>query len=122
MSRETLYSRHEWVKLCTLVEIQDSESHTLGGGMHLYVEFTRECAFVPPLPPPLRARGNFETQDGQNKLTIGSCVSVRSSRYEARGKFGEHERWNLFFSRDLFADVMSVHNRNMKHARVIEFD
>ena len=25
-------------------------------------------------------------------LTIGSYVSVRSSRYEARGKFGEHER------------------------------
>ena len=27
-----------------------------------------------------------------------------------------------FFSRDLFADVMSVHNRNMKHTRAIEFD
>ena len=25
-------------------------------------------------------------------ITIGSYVSVRSSRYEARGKFGEHER------------------------------
>ena len=25
-------------------------------------------------------------------LTIGSYVSVRSSWYEARGKFGEHER------------------------------
>ena len=25
-----------------------------------------------------------------------------------------------FFLRDLFADVMSVHNRNMKHAHVIE--
>ena len=25
-------------------------------------------------------------------LTIGSYVSVRLSRYEARGKFGEHER------------------------------
>ena len=25
-------------------------------------------------------------------LTIGSDVSVRSSRYEARGKFGKHER------------------------------
>ena len=25
-------------------------------------------------------------------LTIGSCVSVRSSRYEAHGKFGDHER------------------------------
>ena len=23
---------------------------------------------------------------------------------------------------DLFADVMSVHNRNMKHAHAIEFD
>ena len=29
---------------------------------------------------------------------------------------------NFFSSRDLFADVMSVHNRNMKHARAIEFD
>ena len=29
---------------------------------------------------------------------------------------------NLFFSRDLSADVMSVHNRNMKHARAIESD
>ena len=28
----------------------------------------------------------------------------------------------LFYSRDLFADVMSVHNRNMKHARATEFD
>ena len=27
-----------------------------------------------------------------HKLTIGSCVSVRSSRYEACGKFGEHKR------------------------------
>ena len=28
----------------------------------------------------------------------------------------------IFFLKDLFADVMSVHNRNMKHARAIEFD
>ena len=28
----------------------------------------------------------------------------------------------IFFLRDLFADVMSVHNRNMKHAHAIEFD
>ena len=27
-----------------------------------------------------------------------------------------------FFSRDMFADVVSVHNRNMKHVRAIEFD
>ena len=27
----------------------------------------------------------------------------------------------IFLSRDLFADVMSVHNRNMKHAHAIEF-
>ena len=27
-----------------------------------------------------------------------------------------------FFSRDLFADAMSVRNRDMKHARAIEFD
>ena len=28
----------------------------------------------------------------------------------------------IFFSRDLFADVISMYNRNMKHARAIEFD
>ena len=27
-----------------------------------------------------------------------------------------------FFLRDRFADVKSMHNRNMKHARAIEFD
>ena len=27
-----------------------------------------------------------------------------------------------FFSRDLSVDVMSMHNRNMKHAHAIEFD
>ena len=26
------------------------------------------------------------------------------------------------FSRDVFADIMSVHKRNMKHARALEFD
>ena len=30
--------------------------------------------------------------------------------------------FNFFFSTDLFADVMRVHNRNMKHAHAIEFD
>ena len=28
----------------------------------------------------------------------------------------------IFFSRDLFADIMNVHNRNMKQARTIECD
>ena len=28
----------------------------------------------------------------------------------------------FFFLRDSFADIMSVHNRNMKHACAIEFD
>ena len=31
-------------------------------------------------------------------------------------------RLKIFFSRDLSADVMSEHNRNMKHAGAIEFD
>ena len=74
-----------------------------------------------------------------SQLTIDSYVSVCSSSYEARGKFGEHERCvrvargvaesnssflsgKCIFPRDLFADVMSVHNRNMKHVRAIEFD
>ena len=34
--------------------------------------------------------------------------------FDPAGKF--------FFLRDLFAGVTSVHNRNMKHARAIEFD
>ena len=29
---------------------------------------------------------------------------------------------NFFPQRDLFTDVMSVHNRNMKHAHAVEFD
>ena len=29
---------------------------------------------------------------------------------------------NFFFSRNLFADVMSMHNRNMKYTCAIEFD
>ena len=29
---------------------------------------------------------------------------------------------NFFFSTDLFADVMSGYNRNMKQAHAIEFD
>ena len=28
----------------------------------------------------------------------------------------------IFFSRELFADVISVHNRNEERARAIEFD
>ena len=28
----------------------------------------------------------------------------------------------FFFPRDLFADIMSVHNRNMKHVCAIELD
>ena len=30
--------------------------------------------------------------------------------------------WKIFFLRDLFADVMSMHNRNMKHTHAMEFD
>ena len=29
---------------------------------------------------------------------------------------------NFFSARDLFADIISVHNRNMKHAHTLEFD
>ena len=74
---------------------------------------------------------------------------MHSLRYEAHRKFGEHERCvtsqvlhilmnaqltyepivlshfqpkGKFFLGDSFADVMSMHNRNMKHARTIEFD
>ena len=30
--------------------------------------------------------------------------------------------FKFFLSRDLFADFMSVHSRNIKHAHAIEFD
>ena len=42
----------------------------------------------------VRKRWGFggEGDDKFSELTIGSCVSVRSSRYEARRKFGGHER------------------------------
>ena len=36
--------------------------------------------------------------------------------------FEDFQLMGIFFSRDLFADVMSVYNRNMKHVRAIEFD
>ena len=35
---------------------------------------------------------------------------------------GSLDPMEIFFSRDLFADVMFVHNRNEKHARAIKFD
>ena len=35
---------------------------------------------------------NFNLKITLPYLTVGSYVSVRSSRYEALGKFGEHER------------------------------
>ena len=41
-----------------------------------------------------KMRRSVHTKGGEDKvnLTIGSHVSVRSSRYEARRNFGEHER------------------------------
>ena len=72
-SREMLYSKHELVKLCTLVKIQDSESHTLVDGT--YMLRSPESVHLYPLPfptpPPLpRAWENFKTQDGQNKMHL----------------------------------------------------
>ena len=71
-SREMLYSKHELDKLCTLVKIQDSESHTLVDGT--YMLRSPESVHLYPLPfptPPLpRAWENFETQDGQNKMHL----------------------------------------------------
>ena len=48
---------------------------------------------------------------GMLKLTIGSYVSVRSSRYEARGKFGEHERCGKTF-RDAVNDLVLDWSQN----------
>ena len=45
---------------------------------------------------------------------------VRSLVWEIKKE--KAKKTTSFFWRDLFADVMSVHNRNMKHARAIEFD
>ena len=51
-----------------------------------FVLFLRIFVFV-------RYRKYWKKKSSQeNHLTIGSYVSVHSSRYEARGKFGEHER------------------------------
>ena len=47
------------------------------------------------------------------------------SRYWAREKFGEHERGARVAecnSSPLSADVISVLNKNIRHARTIEFD
>ena len=54
---------------------------------------------------------------GSSSSSTGSQLSmfvVKSQSKKLRRKF--------FFLRDLFADVMSVHNRNMKHAHAIEFN
>ena len=45
-----LYSKHELVKLCTLVKIQDSESHTLVDGT--YMLRSPESVHLYPLPFP----------------------------------------------------------------------
>ena len=47
------------------------------------------------------------------QLTIGSHVSVHSSRYEARGKFGEHERcirvvWGVAESNSSFLSALQT--------------
>ena len=49
-SREMLYSKHELDKLCTLVKIQDSESHTLVDGT--YMLRSPESVHLYPLPFP----------------------------------------------------------------------
>ena len=45
---------------------------------------------------PVKEKGKRTVKSDESvftgQLTIGSHVSVRSSRYEASGKFGEHER------------------------------
>ena len=47
-------------------------------------------------------------------LVLTSFFVVKSQSKKLHRKF--------FFLRDLFADVMSMHNRNMKHAHAIEFN
>ena len=52
-------------------------------------------------------------------------IEIRSTREVWRARKMRKScsrRKKIFFLRDLFADVMSVHNRNMKHARAIEFE
>ena len=36
--------------------------------------------------------------------------------------YNHFQPYGKFLSKDLFADVVRVHNRNMKHARATEFD
>ena len=48
-----------------------------------------------------------------HSLTIGSYVSMHSSRYEARGKFGEHERciwvaWGIAESNSSFLSALQT--------------
>ena len=46
------------------------------------------------------------------QLTIGSYVSVRSSRYEARGKFGEYELVFLKYKRRV---TMLIYEKRVYH-------
>ena len=61
----------------------------------------------------LMTSANKSLEKKKISLTIGSYVSVRSSRYEARGKFGEHERcirvaWGVTESNSSFLSALQT--------------
>ena len=79
---------YRWVLIYDLLEdrhIDDVAINSLHPNISIYVvgQFFPWFKFSFPL---------FQTHYHTLQLTIGSYVSVHSSRYEARRKFGEHKR------------------------------
>ena len=60
----------------------------------------------------LECSPNFPNSSYLDEHAADVCINCFIT-FQTEGKF---------FSRDLFAGLMSVHNRNMKHVRAIEFD
>ena len=71
-SREMLYSKHELDKLCTLVKIQDSESHTLVDGT--YMLRSPESVHLYPLPFPTPFPSPVHEQTLKLRMVKTKCI------------------------------------------------
>ena len=75
---------------------------------------------------------SFDVESLLNNIPLEECIDL-AVNYISEGNpdiklkinnwfIRQRQASCFFFSRDMFADVMSVDNRNMKQARAIEFD
>ena len=63
----------------------------------------------------------YAVNDLVSMFSLNCCLKVLTSFLVVKSQSKKSWR-KFFFSRDLFADIMSMHNRNMKHTHAIEFD